>query len=107
MKRPSEAAGGQSIEELQRRYQQLHTRKIQAETNLSNANRHLDELKADAREKYGTDDLAELQSKLAALKAENEEKRAAYQASLDQIDVRLKQVEQDFAAAADPGEAAN
>jgi hypothetical protein len=101
MKRHGDAeapAGAQSIEELKKRYDQLNKRKIQAETNLGHANRQLDELKRDARDNYGTDDLGELQSKLAEMKAENERKRAAYQTSLEQIETRLAEVERDFAA---------
>ena len=50
----------QSIEELQRRYQLLHTKKIQTETQRDGAKSRLDDLKRQAREKYGTDDLDEL-----------------------------------------------
>ena len=89
----------QSIEELQKRYQKLNTRKIEAGINLSNATAKLGELKQEAREKYGTDDLAELRGKLDSMKADNDEKRRKYQADLDRIDAELEAVERKFAAA--------
>lgn len=90
--------GEQSIEELQQRYSKLNTKKIQAETNLENARRQLADLQRQAREKYGTDDLAELKQKLADMQAENEAKRAAYQQDLQRIENELADVEQKFAA---------
>lgn len=94
--------GQQSIEELQQRYAKLHTKKIQADTNLDNARKRLADLQQEAREKYGTDDLAELKQKLADMQAENEAKRAAYQQDLQRIESELADVEQKFAAAKTP-----
>jgi chromosome segregation ATPase len=87
-----------SIEELQRRYQGLHTKKTQAETLRDDAKKRLDELKAQAREKYGTDDAAELQKKLDEMVAENTRKITEYKAHLDSIDQGLADVERKFAA---------
>ncbi len=86
----------QSIESLTDRYNKLHTRKIEAETNLKTARRQLDRLKKEALEKYGTDDLDALKKKLEEMEAENEKKRTQYQQSLDQIESRLKQVEEKY-----------
>jgi chromosome segregation ATPase len=97
-----EQAGEQSIEQLQGRYQALHTRKIQAETNLQNAKERLDTLREEARVQFGTDDVAELRQKLDAMKAENEAKRSAYQADLDRIEADLAAVEQRFSATENP-----
>ncbi len=95
----SGGSGGEpSIEELQRRYQGLHTKKTQAETLRDEAKKRLDELKAQAREKYGTDDAAELQKKLDEMVAENARKVAEYKAHLDSIDQGLAEVERKFAA---------
>jgi hypothetical protein len=93
-----EAVTQQTIETLQQRYQELNTRKIQAETSLGHARQQLETLKKEAREKFGTDDVAELREKLAAMKAENERKRQEYQAALDQIETDLAEVETNFAA---------
>jgi len=90
--------GQQSIEQLQERYQQLNKRKIQAETHLQNAQHQLEKLQDEARQKYGTADVAELRQKLAAMKAENESKRAGYQAELERIESDRVAVEQKFAA---------
>lgn len=86
----------QSIEALTDRYNKLHTRKIEAETNLKTARKQLDRLKKEALEKYGTDDLDALKKKLEEMEAENEKKRVQYQQSLDQIESRLKQVEEKY-----------
>ena len=52
----------QTIEELTERYQTLNERKIQAQTNLKNAEKQLRELQRKAMDNYGTDDLEELQN---------------------------------------------
>lgn len=95
---PTGTSSEQSIEELQRRYQGLHTKKTQAETLRDEAKKRLDELKAQAREKYGTDDAAELQKKLDEMVAENARNVAEYKTHLDTIDQGLAEVEQKFAA---------
>jgi hypothetical protein len=94
--------GQQSIEELQQRFAQLNKRKIQAETSLELAKKQLELLRKEAREKYGTDDLAELQKKLDQMQAENETRRASYQQSLEQIEAELAAVEQKFAESKAP-----
>jgi chromosome segregation ATPase len=97
-KTAAEAIEPQSIEDLQERYQLLNTRKIQAETNLANAKKQLEQLQQEAREKYQTDDLAALREKLDTTKAENEEKRRDYQQQLDRIDREIVAVEKRFAS---------
>lgn len=92
----------QSIDVLQKRYTALNTRKIQAETELNGAEKRLKQLQDEARQKYGTDDVAELQKKLEQMQADNEDKRAKYQADLDRIEGELAAVEQKFAAAQHP-----
>jgi chromosome segregation ATPase len=95
---PAREPGKQSIEQLQERYQTLNTEKIRAETELKNATERLDELKNEAREKFGTDDVTELQQQLATMRAENEQKRAKYQTDLDQIESDLATVDREFTA---------
>lgn len=94
---PVQDTGEQTIEQLQKRYQELNTQKIQAATSLEHATTQLDALRKEAREKYGTDDLAALQDKLQAMKAENEAKRQKYQADLEAIEAALAAVETQFA----------
>lgn len=89
----------QSIEELQLRYNGLNTRKIQAETNLKNAEKQLDQLKQQAREKYGTDDVEKLREQLTEMRNENDRKRREYQAELDRIDSELTKVDQEYSVA--------
>ena len=95
--KPSESSEKQSIEQLQARYNDLNNKKIRAEADLANAKKELESLKKKAREKYQTDDVAELQELLARMKAENEEKRKSYQAQLDTIESELAEVEKKFA----------
>jgi len=97
--------GRQSIEELQRRYQTLNTRKIQSETHLENARKELERLQRDAREKYGTDDVDELRKKLDQMKSDNEEKRRSYQADLDRIETELSEIETKYQGAGSTGDA--
>ncbi len=103
-KATTETAEPQSIEDLQSRYQKLNTRKIQAETNLGNAKKQLEQLQQEARDKYETDDLAALRNKLDAMKAANEKKRRDYQQQLDRIESELHTVEQRFAAPEQPAD---
>lgn len=88
----------QGIDELKNRYENLNKRKIQAETNLEHATQLLEELKAQARKEYGTDDIEELRKKLAEMEAENERKRASYQEALDRIETDLADVEAQYKA---------
>ena len=90
----------QSIEELQRRYQGLHTKKTQAETLRDAAKQRLEELKTQAQTRYGTDDVEQLQKKLDEMIEENARKRAAYQADLDTIEQGRAAVDRKFAEAA-------
>jgi uncharacterized phage infection (PIP) family protein YhgE len=86
----------QTIDELKARYEDLNKRKIQAEANLENARNQLEELKAQARSEFGTDDMAALKKMLADMEAENEQKRAAYQENLDRIETDLASVAEKY-----------
>ena len=101
MRKPVEPTGTdvQDIEQLKSRYDRLHKQKIAADTHLEVARNRLQDLQAEARKLYGTDDIEELQRKLAAMKAENERKRAEYQADLDRIEGDLATIEREFEAA--------
>jgi hypothetical protein len=82
----------QDIEQLRRRHADLHVKKIQAETKKRESENRLTELKKQARDQYGTDDLEELKKKLEAIKADNERMRAEYQDHLDRIERELDHV---------------
>jgi prefoldin subunit 5 len=86
------------IETLKKRHKELDTLRTKARANLENAQKQLDELKAEARQGYGTDDLEQLRVKLAEMKKENEEKRSAYEQHLDEIAAKLVEVEKAFNA---------
>jgi chromosome segregation ATPase len=89
----------QTIEQLQQRYQDLNRKKIQAETQRDTATNRLNELKAQALAKYGTDDVAKLQEQLAGIITENAQKKAKYQTDLDNIEKGLAAVEARFSDA--------
>src|SRR5438552_13548357 len=95
MSKPEPAAqpGKQSIEALQKRYSDLHRKQIEAARDLDNAEKRLEELKREAREKFKTDDVGALQEMLAQMRDENEAKRAKYQTDLDHIEKELAAVE--------------
>ncbi len=97
--RAGKTAERQDIEQLKSRYADLHVKKIQAETKKRESEDRLDELKRQAREQFGSDDLDELKQKLAALKTENERKRAEYQQHLDGIESELDRVAAEHKAA--------
>lgn len=86
--------GQEEIETLKKRYEALNEKKIKAKANQEAAEKQLNALKEQARHDYGTDNLDELRQKLAELKAENERKRAEYQAHLEDIETKLSAVEQ-------------
>lgn len=92
--RPAAAARPVDIETLRTRYDALNKKKIEAETKRQAAEDNLTRLKEQARKNFGTDNLDELRKQLAELKAENERRRADYQAHLEQIEARLAEVEQ-------------
>lgn len=81
------------IEALTEQYQKLNKRKIESERDLVNAEKNLNELKQQAQDEYGTDQLDELKEKLNQIKAENERKRAEYHQSLGKIEADLAKIE--------------
>lgn len=89
----------QDIETLKDRYQALDKRKTTAEANLQHAQKQLDDLKKKAKKEYGTDDIDELREKLQQMQQENREKRRRYQESLDEIETRLSEIEQEYEGA--------
>jgi hypothetical protein len=97
---PSEDTPSQDIEKLRKRYETLRDKKITAEANLQTSAEMLENLKKQARDKYGTDDLATLRSKLDEMTEENERKRIDYQQHLTEIETALAAVEAKHADAA-------
>jgi chromosome segregation ATPase len=92
----SKTPGQQDIEQLRKRHTELDRKKAAAEANLKTANEQLDQLKKQAREQFGTDDLEQLRAKLDEMKKENERKRAEYQKHLDEIEAGLNEVDKEF-----------
>jgi DNA repair exonuclease SbcCD ATPase subunit len=82
-----------TLDELTKQYNVLNERKIQAETQLKEAEKRLLEMQTQAQKEFGTNDIAELQARLEQLEAENETRRADYQALLEGIQTDLKNIE--------------
>ncbi|MFK7768951.1 MAG: hypothetical protein AB8B55_17145 [Mariniblastus sp.] len=87
----------QTIEQLQSRFQKFSEQKIKIETQRDHALEQLDDLKSQAKELYGSDDVEQLKSILQEMKNSNEEKRAKYQEALDAIDEDLAAIDEKFA----------
>jgi hypothetical protein len=81
------------MQHLSERYKELDRKKTIAETNLENSTRELEDLKRQARETYGTDDLENLKAMLQQMKDDNERKRAEYQQHILQIEDSLAEVQ--------------
>jgi hypothetical protein len=88
-----------TIEELKRRYEDLRDKKVEAEANKKNSERQLEELKKQARDRYGTDELGKLQNMLHAMKDENKRRLTEYERHLDEIESGLEEVSADHKAA--------
>lgn len=86
----------QDIETLKARFESLRDKKTKAEALLHNANDELKRLQAEAQERYGTSDVQSLKAKLKQMEEDNKRKQREYQAQLDGIDAKLKQVEEKF-----------
>jgi hypothetical protein len=89
----------QDIEKLSKRHKVLEGKQIAAKALLASSQEKLNELKQQARETYGTDDLVKLREKLEEMKRENERKRATYQSHLNEIENQLTEVERQHAEA--------
>lgn len=87
----------QTIKELQERFNDLQHQRTRVDTNRENSEKQLAALKEEAREKFGTDDLKQLEKQLKKLVAENEKQRETYQNQLDEIEMSLVEIEEKFA----------
>ena len=92
----AKSGASQTIEELQTRFDGLNKQKIKVETQREHALEQLEELKSQAKELYGSDDVEQLNSTLKNLKKKNEKMRSEYQSSLDQIDSELVEINEKF-----------
>lgn len=86
----------QEIEVLRQRYQDLSRKKTQAETLLDSANKELERLKAEAKSKFGTEDVDELRKVLEKMEQENLRRRRDYQKLLDGIEAGLREIEEKY-----------
>jgi hypothetical protein len=86
----------QDIETLKKRHRDLDKKKTTAEANQRSAEESLAKLKAEAKDKYGTDDLDELKRKLDEMKQQNLQKRREYQSHLDSIETKLAEIEKKY-----------
>ena len=92
----AKSGASQTIEELQTRFDGLNKQKIKVETQREHALAQLEDLKSQANELYGSDDVDQLKSTLEELKTKNEKMRSEYQSSLNQIDQDLAEINEKF-----------
>lgn len=83
------------LDRLRSRYEQLRKRRIEAGRDLEHATKRLESLQREARDAYGTDDIAELRERLAALRAENARRVADYEAHLVEVEAAVRDAEVD------------
>lgn len=88
----------QTIERLQARYESLNEQKIKVSAQREHAQQRLEELKTQAQDQYGSDDVEQLAVMLKQMKSKNEEMRSQYQAALDGIDQDLAAINEKFSA---------
>ncbi|WP_035104183.1 hypothetical protein [Desulfohalovibrio reitneri] len=79
---------------LKERYEKLREEKVRTEEQLDGLEKRLDEVKARAREEYGSDDPGELARLLEEKRAENARLVAEYREHLEAIDQGLRQAEE-------------
>lgn len=82
------------LEQLNARRTSLRDSLVRAQTNADTAQRELQRLEAEAKEKYGTSDPAELQRLVAQWTEENARALDQYETDLNTLDKELKRVQQ-------------
>ena len=88
----------QDIDALKKRHKALDKEKTTAEANHKMADEQLQKLRVEALDKFGTDDIEQLKKKLAEMKADNDRKRVEYQKHLETIELRLVEIEKQYAS---------
>jgi gas vesicle protein len=88
------------IETLRKRHKELDKLKTEEAVRLKTAEQNLNDLKTQALQQYGTDDLEALQKKLRDMEQENQRQREEYHAHLQQIQEKLEEVKKQFAVEA-------
>lgn len=83
----------EQLADLRKRYEDLNTKRVAAQTRLEQTTKALEQLRSEAMEQWGTSDLAALQAKLTQQQAENDKLRQDYEASLAAIEGDLKKIE--------------
>lgn len=89
----------QTIEQLTQRYSELNVKRIQTETDLKHAEQQLSKLKEEAKVNWGTDDINALGGILDEMRKSNEKKLTDYQQHLDEIEAKLKEIDESDIAA--------
>ncbi len=90
---PNEPQSGQTIEQLKKRYENLNETRIKVQAQHESAAQQLEQLRKTAIDQFGTDDIEQLQARLAEMIRLNEQQRAEYESSLDAIEARLEQID--------------
>jgi chromosome segregation ATPase len=82
------------LEQLNARRSALRDNLVRAQTNAETAQRELQRLEAEAKEKYGTSDPAQLQALATQWEEENARALERYEQDLNALDRELRQTQQ-------------
>jgi predicted nucleic acid-binding Zn-ribbon protein len=91
------------MEALLSRFKRLDEQKIRADQNWKHSREKLEELKREALDAYGTDDLTKLRALLAEMEAENDRKKREYAEHLAEIERKLAEIERNQSAQRENG----
>lgn len=85
------------LKELQTRFKELETKKTQVATLKEATEKRVNELKEEARNSFGSDNIDELKEKLKEMQAENEKRKKEYEEHLLGIETSLKEIDKEYA----------
>lgn len=84
------------LDELKKRHQKLKERKISIDVEISSSAKMLDQARQEAKELFGTDNLAELRQKLTEFNARNEALEQEFVKTLDAVEQELAAAEKEL-----------
>lgn len=83
-----------TIEKLKEKHELLKERRTRLQVELESASKQLNELKAEAKQLYGTDELEDLRTLYKKQNSENKKKLEEFSTQLDQAEKIIKDVEE-------------
>lgn len=87
----------QLFEEQRKRYQALQERHTRAQVRLEHERKALEDAKAEARSRFGTDDVDALRQKHKEMQEENDRLLMEFMMTLDDVEKKLQDLERQLA----------